>query len=474
MARFSRRLVLDTAGASLVMIAASAVPLVGFVGIGIDAARGYMVKSRLSSALDAAGLAGGWAFFSDNREDDVRMFFAANFPDGYMAAIVTGPTIVADETNEILTVSASAEVPTTFMALFGFDTLRVAAESEVTRQMTALDVVLAIDMSGSMDSSAVGGGTRIEAAREAAQDLVDILFGENARKDFLNIGLVPWSAKVKVRIEDTLYYSGYTKTVSVPAFVNPVTGQTQTEVYYANNSPVPLLSAPTASWKGCVYSRYTNDGVKNDADILMGPTTVGGAKWRGWEVVGGEGEPVGGYGNCALSVNRQECTPCLSNGITPLVNKKASIEAAIDDLDDPNGNTNLTQGLGWAWEVLSPEAPFEEAVLDPDYDRVQAIVLLTDGENNAGSGDGYKAIWGLGYQTEMDDRLLLLANNIKAAGVVIYAIQFANGTGALGKLMKEVASGDGAPYYHYAPDRATLKNVFREVANHLSELRLSR
>jgi hypothetical protein len=67
-----------------------------------------------------------------------------------------------------------------------------------------------------------------------------------------------------------------------------------------------------------------------------------------------------------------------------------------------------------------------------------------------------------------------LANNIKAAGVVIYAIQFANGTGALGKLMKEVASGDGAPYYHYAPDRATLKNVFREVANHLSELRLSR
>ena len=74
----------------------------------------------------------------------------------------------------------------------------------------------------------------------------------------------------------------------------------------------------------------------------------------------------------------------------------------------------------------------------------------------------------------MNDRLRLLAANIKASGVKIYTIQFANSGGPLQALMKEIASGPDAPYYHYAPDGSTLQTVFQEVANHLSELRLSK
>tara|TARA_B100000676_G_scaffold271211_1_gene288395 strand:- start:629 stop:751 length:123 start_codon:yes stop_codon:yes gene_type:complete len=40
--------------------------------------------------------------------------------------------------------------------------------------------------------------------------------------------------------------------------------------------------------------------------------------------------------------------------------------------------------------------------------------------------------------------------------------------------MKEIASGPDAPYCHYAPDGSTLQTVFQEVANHLSELCLSK
>ena len=74
----------------------------------------------------------------------------------------------------------------------------------------------------------------------------------------------------------------------------------------------------------------------------------------------------------------------------------------------------------------------------------------------------------------MNDRLRALAANIKASGVKIYTIQFANSGGPLQALMREVASGPDAPYYHYAPDSTTLQTVFQEVANHLSELRLSK
>ena len=123
-----------------------------------------------------------------------------------------------------------------------------------------------------------------------------------------------------------------------------------------------------------------------------------------------------------------------------------------------------------------PEAPFTEADPDPDGPRQQAIVLLTDGENFGGNGDGYKTIFGYGSagRNDMNNRLRQLAANIKAAGVKIYTIQFANSGGPLQSLMKEIASGLDAPYYHYAPDGSTLQTVFQEVANHLSELRLSK
>ncbi|MGB1026340.1 MAG: VWA domain-containing protein, partial [Rhodospirillaceae bacterium] len=384
---------------------------------------------------------------------------------------------VADEIAETLTVSAGAEIPTTFMALFGMDSLSVSAEAEVTRRMTALDLVLAIDMSGSMRNSASGGGSRISAARTAAKDLVDILFGSHAAKDFLNVGVVPWSAKVNVTLDGSDYYHWENRAEPSPTFVNPLTGAVQSQVWYASNSPVPFLSEPDDDWDGCVYNRYTDDGVDtNDADMLMGATTAGTTDWPAYEPVGPEGEPVSGWGRCTLAVDGNECQRCLSEGITPLTNQKSQVIAAIDSLTSPNGTTNIPLGLAWGWEVVSPEAPFDQAVADPDYDRVQAIVLLTDGENYAGSGDGYKGVWGLGYRgnDEMNERLLLVADSIKASGVEIYAIQFANGSGALANLMRDVASEEGSPYYHYAPDRDALRSVFREVANHLSELRLSR
>ena len=67
-----------------------------------------------------------------------------------------------------------------------------------------------------------------------------------------------------------------------------------------------------------------------------------------------------------------------------------------------------------------------------------------------------------------------LAANIKATGVVIYVVQFVEASSALKAFLKKVASGPDAPYYYYAPDPTALKGAFHEIANHLSELRLSK
>jgi Flp pilus assembly protein TadG len=471
------RLCGDRRGAVAVFVAFAIVPLVGFVGIGTDSARAFMVKSRLSSAVDAAGLAGGRAFFAATRDEDIVMFFDANFPTGYMGATVSGPNFTVDEGNETIEITASATVPTAFMRLFGFDTITVSAVAEITRQMEMLDVVLAMDMSGSMSSSSGSGSSRIAAARDAANILVDILFGHDGTKDLLQIGLVPWNGKVNITLDGTIFDETMTTTQAVAAFTNPETGAGQSDIYYVNNSPVPLLAPPPADWQGCVFSRFIDDGDTNsDADTLFGPVTLTGADWPAWQPIGPEGEPVPWEPQCTLAVDGSECRRCLDHGITALQKTKQTVVDAIDDLQYPTGTTNIPQGLGWAWRVLMPDAPFTEAEPDPDIPRQQAIVLLTDGANYGGSGDGYKATFGLGgaAQSDMNARLLELAGNIKATGVIVYVIQFANDGTDLQTLLQQTASGPDSPFYHYAPDGDALTAVFHEIANHLSELRLSK
>ena len=480
---FLRRLLGDRRGGVAVFLALAVIPLVGFIGIGTDTARAYLVKSRLGSALDAAALAGGWSFFLASRDDDINMFFDANFPDGFLDATVSGPDINVDDDSESILLNASAHVPTSFMRLFGIDKITVYAEAEVTRKMRALDVVLSIDMSGSMAWDADGGGSRIEAARGAATEMITLLFGGDTTKEFLHMGLVPWNSKVNVMTDGIAYDSDATLTVAVPSFTNPETSTSQSQVYMANNSQVPLLSEPDEDWRGCVFNRYLDTGIDDDdGDIRLGTFSDGGADWPAWQpIFPGDhtewgGEPIPGKKKCELAVDNAECRPCLSHGITPLVNSKTTIHAAVDSLLYPTGTTNITAGLGWAWRVLMPESPFTEAVADPDYELQRAIVLLSDGENVAGSGDGYKTVFGTGIagREAMDDRLRMLAANVKAQGILVYVVQFANAGTDLQDLLKEVASGPQSPYYHYAPDVATLRQVFREVANHLSELRLSK
>jgi hypothetical protein len=166
-----------------------------------------------------------------------------------------------------------------------------------------------------------------------------------------------------------------------------------------------------------VFSRYIHNGATDDdADTQLGPLSGGFGSWAAWEPIGPEGEPVSGSAKCDLAHSNQECRPCLDHGITPMTHTRAAIDAAIDELTNPVGTTNITQGLGWGWRVLVADEPFTQAIPDEELEgkRTQAIVLLTDGENFAGSGDGYKTVFGYGDdgRPDMDLRLQQLAGPI--------------------------------------------------------------
>ncbi len=419
------------------------VPLIAMVGLGVDVGRGYVVKARLSQALDASALAA--APYADNvvkLQAEFTKYFDANFPSDFMGVSITLAQPVISDNGTKVTVSASAILNTTLMSVLGEDTMSVAASAEVTRLITPLDVVVSIDTTGSMGSSD-GSGTRLSSAKDAADILVNKLFGNETESDNLQIGLVPWSAAVNVAERGIAYDPG------LNTFVD---GH-----WYTNNSPVPFITEPDSDWQGCAYARYTDNGSDDDADHLLYDADVGGTIWEAWEpmprrVV----NPNNGY----LYTVR-----CPEWGISKLSGTKSHATDAIEELSDPTGTTTIAQGLVWAWRTLMPGEPYNQASTKSNLRR--AIVIMTDGLNTSSYRDAYKGDLNV---SEMNARLSAVAAQIKATGVDIYVVEYHVET----SLMKSVASATTAPYYFKADSAEELEKAFEKIGTELSELRISK
>src|SRR5262245_41017929 len=162
-------------GSMNVLYAVALIPMIGALGLATDTARGYLLKARLSQSIDQAVLAGGKVFFESSRDTDVLKYFSANFPNSatisygtpfqadFMEANVTlsEPVAVDDgKGSSTLSLQASATIPTTFMRVlnaFGCtscDEITVVAAGQAERTIRAVDTVISLDMSGSMDGSA--------------------------------------------------------------------------------------------------------------------------------------------------------------------------------------------------------------------------------------------------------------------------------------------------------------------------------
>ena len=133
----------------------------------------------------------------------------------------------------------------------------------------------------------------------------------------------------------------------------------------------------------------------------------------------------------------------------------------------PNGNTNVTIGLVWAWHALTTQAPLSEAAApSPDLDKV--IILLTDGDNTESwkNSNNTKVT----SQSTIDARTELVCNNIKAANIKLYTIRVINGDATL---LKELRDQSDA-CITTCQQASQLNDAFASIAQNLANLRIAK
>jgi Flp pilus assembly protein TadG len=510
-------------GSIAVIIALAFIPILIGAGAALDFGRAYLVKARLSYALDTAGLAIGASNPSANLQQILNNFFKANYSANEIGTAATPSFEIKDG---VITLAVKAKLETTFLNLFGKKFIDINANSEVTRNTKGLEVVLVLDNTGSM-----GRGGKIDALKSAANTLVNDLFRDETMSTSIKIGLVPFVTTVNIGNNGN--------------GTNPFVPGSQVNTYPPADS----------SWKGCVEARQSPHDTLDTYDARS-PVGVSG-NWNPyyWEAETadalegslsrfcqnpwwnppaplarifdnpqrGSGRPNNPFPRGGSYIGL-DVTPPTTRGpnqacpgpVTPLTNQKSQLTRAINTMQPWSQNGTMANlGAVWGWRLLSPTPPFEQGSAYDNEKINKAIVIMTDGVNlvsrinteqfsnvvncdggrrcsNARicdivSGGRYTSQYtGYGYISEgklgttnlsnagpmLNSRLTQVCDNIKQKGIVIFTVVFQLNNPQLQTLFQNCATTPGN--FFNSPDNEKLASAFRAIGAELNSLRVSK
>lgn len=442
MSKWLRQFWRDDTGVSVIVFALSLPVMIAAAGITVDLAQAYNIKTRLGNALDKAALAAGTTSgTTDEIEEQIRRFVAANYPDDRLGETLN---IVAVVNEMSISVTADARVQTRFMRIFGYNEITVSEESEVIRELSGVEVVLVLDVTGSM------AGNNITALRTASTSFLNIMFGRIRNSDYIRIGIVPFSNSVNVG--GVGLSDGFVSRPATDVYVNPASN-----IQYSASTSTTV----TNNWKGCIRERAYPDDT----------TDAGSPNWGMYRY---PNECTSTRNGTCRSWRRDPNYLCTNSRIVPLTDDQAVLQATIDGLSVA-GNTYGNVGMAWGWRVISPTAPFTQGVAydDPDWSKV--VIMMTDGDNTM---HPFYSVFGSTAShnidaNDLDDRFAEICDNMKAEGLTLYTITFQSGiTDATRQIFRQCASSPDN--YFNAPSNEDLVAAFERIANQLSQLHISK
>ena len=422
----AQRLMADERGVVSMMFAIVLFAVLMFLGCAIDIGRSVSARTRLVSAVDAATIFAAKELKSGGHsqgalEGMARIFFDQNMLGSGKLTTVTDFKLSISGDGNGVTIDVKSEVPTTFARVAGIQKIDVPTSSTAIFNQQDIEVGLQLDVTGSMND-AINGVKKIDSLKSSTKNLLDILLPAGGTgTTSIRVGIEPFSAGVNAGSYATAVAGG---------------------------------SAPG----GCVYERRSSFNDATDA----APTGADSFKTLKDLVAPNAVSP-----------------PCpASSKVAALTSDKASLQPIVDALS-PGGWTSGHLGTTWAWGLVSPNwssvwpgaskpAPYN------DGKTMKIAILMTDGIYNTVGGNNDGTELGGSYGVESRNRARALCDGMKNKGIRIYSVGFimVGDNPAAADTLKYCAST--ATNFFKAEDGAQLDAAFRNIAEDISRLRLSK
>lgn len=459
----------DRSGNVAVMFGLTAMALVVMVGMAIDISRLVYIRSEVQKSLDASALAAAAsrAQTAKELEDVAKPYLAANLDAEDLVSGWTAKTTYQNE--KIVHVAFAGGVKPLFAGVLGINRLDISLVAEATRGVAQrIETVLVLDNTWSMSEQDSRSVKRIDALKSSASLLVNELMANAS--DEVSIGVVPYADYVNVGVANrgaswlsvpddyVEQRTCTTRTTYTGGTAYPCTtirdGVAETGTCYKDRVATTTVVPPyrcdvSYKWFGCVYSRNVGTARLND----QSPNT-----------------PYRGFLTTSQS--------CL-NAVTPLSQSKSTILAAIKNLVINVGGykpeTHIPSGMIWGINLLSPTAPFQQAMAyDPANRRPRKIlVLMTDGVNTLkyqSSNGAHVATTKSSDLSATDADLTSICTYAKTNKIEVFTVGLNVPTQAGRNLLRTCATDAGHAFL--AEDSAALEAAFREIARSIGVVRL--
>ena len=526
--RFQR----DRRGDVAIIFALALIPILAFVGAAVDYSRANALKADLQAALDSTAL-----MVSKNAatqtgsalQTSAQSYFAALF-NNTQAQNLQFTASYSSTGGSSVAVNASADMPTTFMAILGFKTITVTGSSTAKWGSVRLRVALVLDNTGSMADDG-----KIAALKTATKNLLTQLQTAATTNGDVYVSIIPVAKDVNVGAAnyDTSWENWIDWTPMAPANSVPSAsvGPGSACPYSSSNNGFTCVTRPagttttstvpssgtyqgdicpsnsigcydstpqttttsntfcTGTFCSCFgRSNCTCSGSGYSRSCTQTTTTttylhdwfIDRTKWGGCVTDrGGASGPVSDYDRLvtAPTINIPATLfPAEQYSACPQpmmgLNYNWSGMTALVNAMTPNGSTNQPIGLVWGWQSLVGGGPLTAPAMDSNYTYQQVIILLSDGLNTQDRwyGDGAHT------STSVDNRMYDsngngTCANIKGAGITIYAIQVNTGGDPTSTLLRNCASSSDKFFLLTSANQ--IVTTFNTIGTNLTKLRIA-
>jgi Flp pilus assembly protein TadG len=195
LARVWMRFQRDRRGDVAIIFALALIPILACVGAAVDYSRANALKADLQAAVDSTALMVSKNAASQTAsalQTSAQTYFNTLFNNTQGL----NPQVTASYSNtggSSVAVNATADMPTTFIAILGFKTLTITGSSTSKWGSTRLRVALVLDNTGSMADSG-----KIDALKTATKNLLTQLQAAATTNGDVYVSIVPFSKDINL------------------------------------------------------------------------------------------------------------------------------------------------------------------------------------------------------------------------------------------------------------------------------------